>query len=121
MPCAFRVYEDGELIQEGAGETVQMSSKAIVFRPSRLITPRATELSVSVAWPITLEDGTALQVVFTGRPCWDRGVFAGIEIDRYQFRTRRSAALGNSLPLQPAAVPRVLEAHGAGVWASAGA
>lgn len=121
MPCAFRAYEDGELIQEGAGETVRMSSKAIVFRPSRLIAPRATELSVSVAWPVTLEDGTALQVVFTGRPCWERGVFTGIEIERYQFRTRRSAAVGHSLPLQSVAVPRVFEPRGSGVWASAGA
>ena len=121
MPCAFRAYEDGELIQEGAGETVRMSSKAVLFRPSRFIPPQANELSVSVAWPATLGDGTALQVVFTGRPCWERGVFAGIEIERYQFRTRRSAAVGNSVPLQSVAVPRVFEARGAGVWASAGA
>jgi hypothetical protein len=121
MPCAFRAYEDGELIQEGAGETVRMSSKAIVFRASRLIAPRATEVSVSVAWPVTLEDGTALQVVFTGRPCWERGVFAGLEIDRYQFRTRRSAAAGNSVPVRLQPVSRVFEGRGVDVWAPAGA
>jgi hypothetical protein len=120
MPCAFRAYTDGELIQEGAGETVRMSSKVVLFRPARFIPAQATELSVSVAWPVTLEDGTALQLVFSGRPYWERGVFAGIEIERYQFRTRRSAALGNSLPLQPVAIPRVFEARGAGVWVSAG-
>jgi hypothetical protein len=92
MACTFRAYRDGESIEEGAGETEVISSKAIRFRASRQVARHATDLSVSVAWPIALEDGTALQVVFSGRPIWDDEIFAGIVIERYEFRTRRTAS-----------------------------
>lgn len=105
MPCTFRVFRKGESIGEGSGETDLISSKTVIFTTSRIVAEHATEVSVSVAWPAMLEDGTALQVVFSGRPMWEDGDFAGIFIERYQFRTRRTA--GDRPQVYAQAVPVV--------------
>lgn len=92
IACTIRAYRAGELIQEISGETVEISSSVVKVRTSQFVTNRTMEVSVYVLWPVTLEDGTALQLVFSGVPIWDEGVLGGIAIQRYQFRTRAAAA-----------------------------
>jgi hypothetical protein len=120
MPCTFRVFRNGESIEKGSGQTELISSKTVLFKTSRFIAKDVTDVSVSVAWPVTLEDGTALQVVFSGRPMWVDDNFAGIFIRGYQFRTRRTA--GDRLQVYRSMMPGItaapLTAPGAGVSAA---
>jgi hypothetical protein len=88
MSCSYRVYKGDTLIQDGAGETVEISSHAVKFVPSAEVSEAATEISLSVPWPVSLEDGAKLQVVFSGTPVWMDSRFQGMRVAKYEFRTR---------------------------------
>jgi hypothetical protein len=93
--CSYRVYKGDTLIQDGAGETVEISSHMVKFVSSSEVPETATEISLSVPWPVSLEDGAKLQVVFSGTPVWMDSRFQGMRVAKYEFRTR---------PARPAAV-----------------
>jgi hypothetical protein len=88
MTCSYRVHGSGFLLQEGSGETVELSSRLVKFKPCENVTMAATDIDVSIPWPAELGDGTKLQVVFKGKPIWEGSTFLGMSITRHEFRTR---------------------------------
>jgi hypothetical protein len=107
MACSYRIYRNEVLLQDGAGETLEISSHTVKFKPSTNVAEAATEISISIPWPMNLEDGTRLQLVFSGTPIWEGPAFDGIRITRYEFRTRRekreNAPAVNRIPAYPQA------------------
>lgn len=85
-------------MQGGAGETLEISSYAVKFRATTVIEDTATEIRVSIPWPVSLDDGAKLQLVVTGTPIWQGPDFEGIRIVKYEFRTRHCAASVDTIP-----------------------
>lgn len=85
LPLTFS-WTAGHDRQAGAGTIQEIGSDAVVFAYNQSPPPLAI-LTLSVAWPVRLEDGCRLRLFLFGR-----GVAAGerlfaVDIERYEFRT----------------------------------
>ena len=87
LMLSYSAYRNGDVIQRGAGQTIEMSSTRIRIKSAETLDPSATEIKLSIAWPIPLEDGTGLQFVVQGRPAWDEAESGTVLIASYEFRT----------------------------------
>ena len=74
----------------GHGRTVRLSSASIQFESEDYLPPGST-VEVLIAWPARLEYGVALQLFVRGRTVRSRDSLITLEIQRYEFRTRRQA------------------------------
>ena len=73
---------------EGAGTTVNMSSRGVLFTvEGEIALGRKIELSIS--WPAQLNENCALRFVAEGRVVRCEDNTAAVEIGRYEFRTQR--------------------------------
>lgn len=99
LAFSYAAYRGDRLIQQGSGETVEMSSAAIKVTLTEAVDPRATGLKLSIAWPAKLDGGTALQFVVEGSPIWDGALLAEVAIQRYEFRTApKHSSLSVTIP-----------------------
>jgi hypothetical protein len=88
----FTVLDTRATAQFGKCRTVNMSSRAILFRhEARLAEGKRLELAVS--WPALLNDTCPLKLVALGRVIRSNFEEAVIEIERYEFRTQGSAGV----------------------------
>ena len=92
MACSYRVRVGRNRILEGSGSTSQISSHTVLFKPWDPIPPNAKEIELLIPWPVALPDGTRLQLFLQGKPFWAGPLF-GIQIRRYEFRTRSRSGL----------------------------
>ena len=83
------------------------------FSSFERLAPEATELELSIHWPVALQDGTKLQLVLHGKAIWDGDVFGGMRILKHEFRTRATKGRIESVPPFPESV-RAFLAAGAG-------
>ncbi|HUB81299.1 MAG TPA: hypothetical protein VMB03_21005 [Bryobacteraceae bacterium] len=79
-----------QVIQNGTGETVEISSRQIRVRPITLSTWGAADFVMALDWPATLEDGTRLQLVLRARPIEPGPTITRLQIVKHEFRTRRT-------------------------------
>lgn len=87
----YTVQHSKALRTSGTGKTLDFGSRGILFTTQeRLPVGRRVELSVS--WPAMLGGTCPLQFVATGRVVRSDGAKAAVRIERYEFKTRGSAA-----------------------------
>jgi hypothetical protein len=73
----------------GAGATVDMSSRGVLFTADRAI-EQGARVRLSVDWPVHLDDGCGLKLVAMGRVVRSEEQRIAMVIDKYEFRTRGS-------------------------------
>ena len=79
----------------GIGQTLNISSSGILFKSESPLAP-GKHLEVSINWPAQLDGKCALKLVARGWVKRCRGSQVAVEIEKYEFRTRKTA-------VQPAA------------------
>jgi hypothetical protein len=75
---------------KGAGRTMWISSKAVIFEADREFVP-GTDLEMTVAWPARLDERIGLQLWLRVRVVHSLSQGMTAEIRKYQFRTRSLA------------------------------
>lgn len=103
FPCrlaiSYQTLEHPVLSGQGSSETLNISSKGILFASDEKFQP-GQMLQVSLDWPVRLENQVPLKLVAEGRIVRNSGGQTAMTIEKYEFRTRRTPA------------PRVPEAAG---------
>ncbi len=109
LTLAYQAYRNGDVIQRGVGQTVEMSSTRIRIVSPETLDRSATEIKLSIAWPIPLEDGTPLQFVVQGRPAWNEAESGMVLIASYEFRTapKRPLSSANAPNAAAAGITRI--------------
>ncbi|MGB9455579.1 MAG: response regulator [Bryobacteraceae bacterium] len=88
LEVRFAVSERRALVETGSGRTVDLSSSGLSFTADRpLLTGQ--KLEVSIDWPVLLDRGAKIQLIVSGVVVRTNGTATALEIQRYQFRTRR--------------------------------
>ncbi len=87
LALAYSAFRNGAVVQRGNGETVEISSTRVRLTSVDVLDRGITDIQLSVAWPVALEDGTPLQFVVRGRPAWDGEQLAAVVVSSYEFRT----------------------------------
>jgi DNA-binding NarL/FixJ family response regulator len=102
FPCrleiTWRTLEQPLKSGEGSSETLNISSKGILFTTSEQF-QLGQLLQVSVNWPARLGNEVPLKLVAEGRVLRNTNGNTAMSIERYEFRTRKVA------PAPPAAGP----------------
>jgi hypothetical protein len=75
----------------GAGQTLNISSSGILFKAQSPLAP-GKHLELSINWPAQLDGKCALKLVARGWVKRCRGTQVAVEIEKYEFRTRKAAA-----------------------------
>jgi hypothetical protein len=78
----------GAVVKTGCGQTVRFSSTCVQFE-SRDYLPPESMVEIFIAWPAQLENAVALQLYVRGRTVRSQDHLIILEIQRYEFRTRR--------------------------------
>lgn len=86
----YRTLSSGRRV-DGIGHTVNVSSSGLMIASEQQLLPNGGRVQVALEWPFLLHGSTPLQLIATGRVirCQETG-FA-VQIERYQFRTRKAA------------------------------
>lgn len=95
FPCrlavSYQTLEAPILSGQGVSETVNISSKGILFNSTdKFVAGQLVQ--VSLDWPARLENQIPLKLVAEGRVVRNNDGLTAMTIDRYEFRTRRIAA-----------------------------
>ncbi len=88
----FTVLDTRATPLTGKCRTVNMSSRAILFRSENRLT-EGKRLELAVSWPALLNDTCQLKLVALGRVVRCHFEEAVIEIERYEFRTVGTAGV----------------------------
>jgi CheY-like chemotaxis protein len=92
FPCrlavSYQALEHPFFSGKATGETVNISSKGVLFAASEPLQPGQL-LQVSVDWPARLDNEVALKLVAEGRVIRMIDGQAAVRIDKYEFRTRK--------------------------------
>lgn len=95
FPCKlavnYRALEHPFLEGQGISETVNISSKGILFAAHEALNPGQL-LQVSVDWPARLDNEIPLKLVAEGRVIRIVDGLTAMHIDKYEFRTRKMKA-----------------------------
>jgi hypothetical protein len=75
----------------GVGKTLNFGSRGILFTTEQQL-PVGRSVEIAVNWPARLGGTCALQFVATGKIVRAEGQLAAVQIERYEFKTRREAA-----------------------------
>jgi DNA-binding NarL/FixJ family response regulator len=102
FPCrlavSYQTLEHPVLTGQGTSETLNISSKGLLFTSSEQFQPGQL-VQVSLDWPARLENQVPLKLVAEGRIVRNSGGQTAMTIEKYEFRTRRIIAK----PIPPAA------------------
>jgi len=90
MAISWRTLEQPLKTGEGTSETLNISSKGILFATSEQF-ELGQLLQVSLDWPARLGNQVPLKLVAEGRVLRNSQGQAAMSIERYEFRTRRVA------------------------------
>ncbi len=87
----YRLVGLGGTVKTGRGRTVRLSSACVQFECADYL-PEQSKVQISIVWPARLDNGVGLKLWVVGRtvPSQDRSIV--VEIQRYEFRTRRERA-----------------------------
>jgi hypothetical protein len=76
----------------GTGETLDISSRGILFRAETPLPP-GKRLELSISWPAQLDGKCALKLVARCRVTRCKGTEVAVEMDKYEFRTQGTRGL----------------------------
>ena len=83
----YRAYADGRLVETGAGETIEISTRALRLWIPKELPAQVAELHLAVAWPVPLGGVTPLQWTVKGKPAWRASGWIFVCIASHEFRT----------------------------------
>ncbi len=86
----YKLVENKEVTEPGAGRTLNMSSSGILFTTAARL-PIGRRVELSVEWPAQLNEVCGLKLVALGRVVRSSDESSAIRIDKYDFRTRATA------------------------------
>jgi len=89
LAVSYQTLEKPFISGQGESETLNISSKGVLFRASEALEPGQL-VQVSVDWPARLENQIPLKLVAEGRIVRNVKGVAAMTIEKYEFRTRRS-------------------------------
>jgi DNA-binding response OmpR family regulator len=102
LAVSYQTLEKPFISGQGESETLNISSKGVLFRASEALEPGQL-VQVSVDWPARLENQIPLKLVAEGRIVRNVKGVAAMTIEKYEFRTRRAPAPGaGQKPAAPA-------------------
>ena len=82
----YRVLNKKSSQEAGAGTTVNMSSRGLLFTTSQVLHPGRT-IEVTISWPAQLNESCPLKLVTKGRIVRFEMGRAAVEIQSHEFRT----------------------------------
>jgi CheY-like chemotaxis protein len=91
LGVSYQTLEKPFLSGHGTSETVNISSKGVLFKTDEALEPGQL-VQVSVDWPARLENQIPLKLVAEGRIVRNIKGVAAMTIEKYEFRTRRTPA-----------------------------
>jgi hypothetical protein len=97
---SYQSLEKPFLSGQGTSETLNISSKGVLFRADEALEPGQL-VQISLDWPARLEKQIPLKLVAEGRIVRNVKGVAAMTIEKYEFRTRRTPAQAGTL--KPAA------------------
>ena len=83
----YRAYSEDRLLQSGAGETLEISSRALRIRIAEELPSQVVELDLAIAWPVPLNGVTPLQWTIKAKPAWRTAGWIFVCIASHEFRT----------------------------------
>jgi hypothetical protein len=83
--------------ESGSGKTFNMSGSGVLFTTESSLT-QGDLIELTVSWPARLDNIVPLKLVALGRVVRSEKSQAAISIQRYEFRTCRSAGIGRDEP-----------------------
>ncbi len=89
----YRLLQNKAPSLVGTGQTLNIGSGGILFTTDERL-PLGKMVEVSVNWPARLGGTCPLKMVARGRVVRSEVGKAAVRIERYEFRTRKSSALG---------------------------
>ncbi len=92
----YKVLSKRGGFESGGGQTINISSSGVLFTTDRFLIP-GRRLELSISWPAQLNEKCQLKLVARGRVVRCEEGQAAIEIQQYEFRTRK-ANPSNSVP-----------------------
>jgi DNA-binding NarL/FixJ family response regulator len=102
LAVSYQSLEKPFLSGQGTSETLNISSKGVLFRADEALEPGQL-VQVSVDWPARLENQIPLKLVAEGRIVRNIKGVAAMTIEKYEFRTRRTPAPAATATQKPAA------------------
>ena len=82
----YRVLESGDERETGLGKTLNMSSNGVLITTERRLT-LGQQIELAMSWPAQMDNGTRLKLVAWGNVTRSEPRKAGIQIEKYEFRT----------------------------------
>lgn len=102
LAISYQTLERPFLSGQGTSETLNISSKGVLFRANEALEPGQL-VQISVDWPARLENQIPLKLVAEGRIVRNVKGVAAMTIEKYEFRTRRTPAQASTQrPAAPA-------------------
>lgn len=95
LAVSYQSLENPLVSGQGTSETLNISSKGILFRANEALEPGQL-IQVSVDWPARLENQIHLKLVAEGRIVRNVKGIAAMTIEKYEFRTRRTPESANT-------------------------
>jgi hypothetical protein len=83
----YRMTRKHVEVETGRGRTVNISSSGILIETDHALPP-GLRVDLSIAWPVSLNNVTPLQMCIKGRTIRTEGRRTAIKIFRHEFRTR---------------------------------
>lgn len=87
LDLTYTVFIGSRAVARGSGQTIDCSSTGLRFVSDRPI-GIGRKLEIEVQWPMTLDDGVPLKVVFSGKSVRAENGETAMRIVGYEFRTR---------------------------------
>jgi hypothetical protein len=87
LALEYKAFSGGLLVQTGAGETTQISSRAVRLRVSKDLPALVDELELAIAWPVALDGVTPLRWIVKVKPAWRAPGWVYGCIASHEFRT----------------------------------
>ena len=87
----YKLLETKRIAQTGQGRTQNISSRGILFTTEAQL-PLGQRIELAVDWPAKLNEHCGLKLVALGKVVRSSDCAAAINIEKYDFRTRATAA-----------------------------
>lgn len=97
LVLSYTALHVDQVVQRGWGETIEIGSGRLRVKLTEALSPAATGVVLSIAWPVKLADGASLQLVVRATPSWDPAGRMEFTIDKHEFRTASKNSTGIGL------------------------
>jgi hypothetical protein len=88
--------DDTNVIETGAGYTLDLSSGGVAFCADGVLKPGAF-IQLSISWPVLLEERCPMRLIVFGRVLRNAGRLSACTVDRYEFRTQARTLIRTSV------------------------